>query len=535
MNIGVFSRRRLMGFVYVALITLASAAAAAQTTSFTYQGKLIDSGSPANGSYDLQFTLWDSVSNGAQIGSTQTLSAVAVSNGVFTVTLDFGGNAFNGANRFLEIGARTAGSGSFTILTPRQQITSTPYAIRALNAGSADALSSACVACVQDSQINSVSGNKVNGAIAVASLPAGSTNYIQNSTSPQPGSNFNISGNGTIGGNLTTNGTVGIGTAAGSSLLTVAKVSTAGPGVIATVSGNNAISGTNTQFTANFRVGDQIAAAGLPAGTTVINVISDTAMALSAAATATASNVTYTIIGGPRFVVQGVGNVGIDTVNPASALHVRGTGWFQGDNTPLTGGGAGVAVGMTTFETGYVFAFDYGGTGAKTLLLNSPGGNVGVGPTTNPQRQLDVAGRARVESIPLEASFSSVCFNAAGDLLQCGASSLRWKTNVHPFFGGLDVVRRLNPISFNWKEGGEKDIGLAAEDVAKVAPALSLINNKGEAEGVKYERLNILLINAVKQQQEQIEALQRTNASLTTRLNAVEKRLRNRSSRRRMP
>src|SRR2546429_9817275 len=64
--------------------------ASAQTTSFTYQGRLTDGGTPANGNYDLQITLFDSLTSGAQVGSTQTLNTVPVSNGVFTVSLDFG-------------------------------------------------------------------------------------------------------------------------------------------------------------------------------------------------------------------------------------------------------------------------------------------------------------------------------------------------------------------------------------------------------------------------------------------------------------
>src|SRR2546428_660703 len=114
-----------------ALLALSCASAAlAQTTTFTYQGRLTDSGTPANGNYDLQFALFDSLSGGTQIGSTQTLSTVSISSGAFTVQLDFGAAAFPGANRFLEISVRLAGGGNFTTLSPRQQITSAPYAIR---------------------------------------------------------------------------------------------------------------------------------------------------------------------------------------------------------------------------------------------------------------------------------------------------------------------------------------------------------------------------------------------------------------------
>jgi hypothetical protein len=121
------------------------------------------------------------------------------------VTLDFGANAFAGASRFLEISMRPSGAPAFTLLTPRLQITSTPYAVRSLNSSVADVLSSACVGCVTSAQIGSVSGSAVSGTIPVASVPAGSNNYLQNTTSPQAAANFNISGDGTAGGSLSAN------------------------------------------------------------------------------------------------------------------------------------------------------------------------------------------------------------------------------------------------------------------------------------------------------------------------------------------
>lgn len=190
--------------IVVCFMVLSSLRVVAQTSSFTYNGRLNDGGTPANGNYDLQFALWDSLSGGTQIGSTLTLNTIAVSNGVFTVSLDFGAANFTGANRFLEISVRPSGGGSFTTLAPRQQITSTPYSIRTLNATTADGLSNACVNCVQDSQINQVAGSKVNGALPVSAVPGGSANYIQNST-PQAGSSFNISGDGTAGGTVSAN------------------------------------------------------------------------------------------------------------------------------------------------------------------------------------------------------------------------------------------------------------------------------------------------------------------------------------------
>ena len=110
----------------------------AQTTAFTYQGRLNDSSVAANGTYEMQFGLFDAVSGGTQIGSTVTNSNVSVVSGVFTVTLDFGTGAFPGADRFLQIGVRPGGNPNpFTVLNPRQPMTSTPYAVKSLTADNA--------------------------------------------------------------------------------------------------------------------------------------------------------------------------------------------------------------------------------------------------------------------------------------------------------------------------------------------------------------------------------------------------------------
>ena len=114
----------------------------AQGTAFTYQGRLNDGASGANGNYDLRFALFDALTIGNQQGGVLTNTATPVSNGLFTVTLDFG-NQFPGANRWLEFGVRTNGSGVFTTLVPRQPLTPTPYAIQAGNATTAISAGSA--------------------------------------------------------------------------------------------------------------------------------------------------------------------------------------------------------------------------------------------------------------------------------------------------------------------------------------------------------------------------------------------------------
>ncbi len=105
----------------------------AQGTAFTYQGRLADTVNPVNGLYDLRFFLYDSGTGGTLVAGPVTNSPVVISNGLFTVTLDFGANVFTGANRWLEIGVRTNGGNAFTPLSPRQQLTPAPYAITAEN------------------------------------------------------------------------------------------------------------------------------------------------------------------------------------------------------------------------------------------------------------------------------------------------------------------------------------------------------------------------------------------------------------------
>lgn len=98
-------------------------------TGFTYQGRLNDGGSLASGAYDFEFKLYDDSTNGSQVGSAIT-ATVPITDGLFTVSLDFGNNIFNGEVRWLEIGVRPGGSTvTRTTLSPRQPLTPVPYAL----------------------------------------------------------------------------------------------------------------------------------------------------------------------------------------------------------------------------------------------------------------------------------------------------------------------------------------------------------------------------------------------------------------------
>jgi hypothetical protein len=95
---------------------------------FTYQGRLIDGGVPANGAYDMLFRLYDAATGGAQVGATLLAPDVSVSGGYFTTELGFI-PGFDGNARWLEVQVRPgAGTGSYTPLTPRTPMTAQPYA-----------------------------------------------------------------------------------------------------------------------------------------------------------------------------------------------------------------------------------------------------------------------------------------------------------------------------------------------------------------------------------------------------------------------
>jgi hypothetical protein len=126
----------LVGVMMILFLGIAFPVQADIGTVFTYQGRLTDNaGTPLTGSYDFEFKLYDALSSGSQVGSTVPKNDVPVSQGHFTLVLDFGLGIFTGSPRWLEIGARPGTStGAFSTLTPRQPLTPTPYALYAANA-----------------------------------------------------------------------------------------------------------------------------------------------------------------------------------------------------------------------------------------------------------------------------------------------------------------------------------------------------------------------------------------------------------------
>jgi len=125
---------RVLFAVWLLLFVVRGGWAAPIGTVFTYQGRLIDANSAADGLYDFQFKLYDANIAGVQKGSTINSGEVDVIDGYFTVALDFGSGIFDGNDRWLEIGVRAgelADPNVYVLLSPRQRVAATPYALYA--------------------------------------------------------------------------------------------------------------------------------------------------------------------------------------------------------------------------------------------------------------------------------------------------------------------------------------------------------------------------------------------------------------------
>ena len=166
-----------LGIVIALLASLRLAVA--QGTTFNYQGRLNDGDVPATGVYDLQFGLWNAAVGGIQIGGTVLVNDLAIANGLFTASLDFGGLAFDGSARWLQIAVRPGASGGeYAPLATRTQVLPSPYAIYASKAATATTASAA----------SAVPWSGITG------VPAGFSDGVDNDTLYTAGTGISLAG-----------------------------------------------------------------------------------------------------------------------------------------------------------------------------------------------------------------------------------------------------------------------------------------------------------------------------------------------------
>ncbi len=503
----------------------------AQTTEFSYQGVLKTSGIPANGVYDFEFKLFDALSGGTQQGATIQMFNVVVSNGVYAVSLDLGSGVFTGEDRFLDISVRAVSGGGFAQLSPRQKITSVPYSVRSSNAAAATTAVNATTAAnftgtlagdvtgpqiatliannavttakianssVTDEKVVDVAGNKIIGTIPVAAVPGGSASYIQNQNAgPQASSNFFIGGNGVVNGTLS-----------GSVVNSATQYNIAGSRILGNTGTNNLFAGIGAGAAITF--GNANSFFGSGAGTATTFGQENSFFGNRAGEQNTGS--------GNSFFGDSAGKTNSGESNSfvgraaGQSNTTGGQNSFFGYATGLgnTAGGGNsffgrVAGNMNTSGNNNTALGSGADFSADNLSFATTIGANAIATASN-QVQLGRSGGDTV-SIGSFLSGGSTTICAIDAVLAYCSSSRRYKEDIRPFTLGLKLVRQLQPVSFDWKGRDENDFGLIAEDVAAIERLLVTRNSDGKIEGIKYDHLGVVLVNAVKEQQDQIENL----------------------------
>ena len=88
------------------------------------------------------------------------------------------------------------------------------------------------------------------------------------------------------------------------------------------------------------------------------------------------------------------------------------------------------------------------------------------------------------------------------------SSSILYKENISDFEGGLSIVSKMRPVTFDWKETGKNDIGLISEEVLEIEPRLVTVDKEtGEVGGVNYRHYTAVLTKAVQELKAENDAL----------------------------
>jgi hypothetical protein len=524
----------LLGVICLLLLGLISPTQAAPLgTAFTYQGRLTDNGQPANGPFDFIFTLYNAASGGSTVGSPVTLEDIPVSQGQFTALLDFGAGIFGGESRWLEISVRPGNSGGgFTPLTPRQALTPAPYALYAASSPTGG-------------------GGDITGVFPGTGLTGGGstgdvtlfadTAYLQR----------RVSGTCAAGSSIRAIGADGSVTCEIDAIGDITSV-TAGQGLTG--------GGTAGDVTLNVNL------AGIGSATTVarsdhnhdtayVNVTGDSMSGNSSGAvlTVTNSGTGYAVYGsasnpgnvgnfGGYFVASGTsgrgvygyaeGLSGVGVEGYAMGADGRGVQGFA-TNTGNVGNFGGYFVASGTLGRG-VYGHASGTSGRGVYGLASNTGNVvnhggyfeangtsgqGVYGYASGTSGVGVVGEASgLSGRGVYGYGGEYDFYGGGPGVHYGSnSSIRWKRNVREIDNALDKILNLRGVYFDWDElhGGKHSLGFIAEEVGKYIPEIVVYEKDGVyTTGMDYSAITPMLLQAIKEQQVQIETLKAEIESL---------------------
>lgn len=122
------------------------------------------------------------------------------------------------------------------------------------------------------------------------------------------------------------------------------------------------------------------------------------------------------------------------------------------------------------------------------------------------------------------AGATALCRNGSSEIASC-SSSIRYKEEVVSYANGMELIDQMRPVSYKWKGTEVYDLGLIAEEIAEIEPLLIVYNDKNEIEGIKYDRIIPILINALKRQENIIQSQAKSISDNQLNTERMEKRL----------
>lgn len=543
-------RRSLVSLVVGCASLFAGQAAHAQ---FTYQGRLTESTAAVNGTVNLRFQLFSAATGSTSLSGPVTVSGVAVSDGVFSTPVDFGSALRAGTGGWLEIAVLDE-AGNATVLSPRQAVTPAPLATGIVG-----------VPIVENAGVIDV--NNTNGPVDdVLSGRGGSVNaYLtfQAQRSGQlTGVTFRVR---SLSSNVTFFASVYSGVGTGGQVLgAVARPVSPSVSVreyVLDLSDQNIQVVAGSTYSVSVLCGADFAAVtqplpgtgGVNSGGTSVNWWFRTTVREKAVARAIEAETAD--VASLATNATNATNA-INATNAASALSLNANAVSALNNREIRlRGGADSNHGLGYFGPGFSFR-NTGFQPDGPVLFGNLGGGLGISNEGsglialrwNDLGEINIPGNAAIGRLgvgtgPSTSGFRLELPNIAGPAGQGRAnawvtySSRAYKDEIQTLADPLATIARLRGVQFVWKQplaDGTRhhDIGFIAEEVAAVVPDIASVDGKGNATGLDYGKIVPVTVEAIKAQQTLIEgqsirmqALEKANAELLARLEALEKQM----------